>query len=139
PGAWLRRLLAFLLTGLGALRPLLRLRTLAEGGAWGLGAWLLTSLAFMGLCMAMGLALPWQAALGIYPLAMLVGALSFVPGGVGTTEAAIVLMLRRFEVDLDQAVAAAIAIRLVTLWFAVLVGMLAMASLERSRALRPAS
>ena len=61
---------------------------------------------------------------------MLIGALSFVPGGVGTTEAAIVVMLGANGVSADTALAVAIGIRLVSLWLAVLVGMLAMAALE---------
>lgn len=61
---------------------------------------------------------------------MLIGALSFVPGGVGTTEAAIVLMLGATGVPMETALTVAIGIRLVSLWLAVLVGMLAMLALE---------
>ncbi|MGB0400245.1 lysylphosphatidylglycerol synthase domain-containing protein, partial [Stenotrophomonas sp.] len=76
--------------------------------------------------------------LGIYPLAMLIGALSLVPGGVGTTEAAIVLMLGASGVEVDAALTVAIGIRLVSLWLAVIVGMLAMARLELAARPRPA-
>jgi uncharacterized protein (TIRG00374 family) len=74
--------------------------------------------------------MPWQYAVAIYPLAMLIGALSFVPGGVGTTEAAIVLMLTAAGAGVEAALAVAIGIRLVSLWLAVAVGMLAMSVLE---------
>mgnify|MGYP003689249353 FL=1 len=76
--------------------------------------------------------------LSIYPLAMLIGALSLVPGGVGTTEAAIVLMLGASGVEVDAALTVAIGIRLVSLWLAVIVGMLAMARLELAARPRPA-
>ncbi len=130
PGTQLRRLGHFLVSGAGALGPLLRARLLLPASLQGAAAWLLTAAAFDLLCQALGIALPWPLALGIYPLAMLVGALSFVPGGVGTTEAAIVLMLAATGVPTDIALTVAIGIRLVSLWLAVLVGMLAMLALE---------
>jgi uncharacterized protein (TIRG00374 family) len=78
----------------------------------------------------MGLQLDPIVAFGIYPLAMLVGALSFVPGGVGTTELAIVLMLDRLGIATADAIAVAVAARLVTLWYAIVVGALAMLRAE---------
>ncbi|WP_258286978.1 lysylphosphatidylglycerol synthase transmembrane domain-containing protein [Stenotrophomonas maltophilia] len=130
PGQPVRRLARFLVAGTTPLRPLLRPGLTAASTACGLAAWLLTSAAFAWLCYALGIVLPWQYALAIYPLAMLIGALSFVPGGVGTTEAAIVLMLAASGADLDTALAAAIGIRLASLWLAVAVGMAATVALE---------
>lgn len=130
PGQRLRRLCAFLLDGICALRPLLRPGLTIASTAHGAAAWLLTAVAFAWLCQSLGIVLTWQHALAIYPLAMLVGALSFVPGGVGTTEAAIVMMLASVGAGLDEALAAAIGIRLASLWLAVVVGMMAMAGLE---------
>ncbi|MBA0289532.1 UPF0104 family protein [Stenotrophomonas maltophilia] len=130
PGQPVRRLARFLVAGTTSLRPLLRPGLTAASTACGLAAWLLTSAAFAWLCYALGIVLPWQYALAIYPLAMLIGALSFVPGGVGTTEAAIVLMLAASGADLDTALAAAIGIRLASLWLAVAVGMAAAVALE---------
>lgn len=109
------------------------------GIAFGAPAWLLTSLAFLLVCAALGIVLPWPLALGIYPLAMLVGAFSFLPGGIGATEAAIVLMLQGLGVPLDLAAAAAIGSRLASLWFAMAVGLICVALLEtRWRAPQPA-
>ena len=109
------------------------------GMAFGAPAWLLTSLAFLLVCAALGITLPWPLALGIYPLAMLVGAFSFLPGGIGATEAAIVLMLQGLGVPLDLAAAAAIGSRLASLWFAMAVGLVCVALLEtRWRAPLPA-
>lgn len=130
PGASLRRLTHFLLAGASALRPLLTPGLTLSSTLYGATAWLLTAAAFAWLCHALGIALPWQYAVAIYPLAMLIGALSFVPGGVGTTEAAIVLMLTAAGAAVDIALAVAIGIRLASLWLAVAVGMLAMSVLE---------
>lgn len=130
PTAVLQRLGHFLIDGASAIGPLIHRATLVPGIALGGLAWLLTAVAFTLLCHCVEIELPWQLALGIYPLAMLIGALSFIPGGVGTTEAAIVLMLHATGVDTDLALAVAIGIRLVSMWLAVLVGMLAVAGLE---------
>ncbi|MCF5922910.1 flippase-like domain-containing protein, partial [Xanthomonas perforans] len=93
-------------------------------------AWGLTSAVFVSLCVGMGLQLEPTVALGIYPLAMLIGALSFVPGGVGSTELAIVLMLNRLGISTADAIAVAVAARLVTLWYAILVGAMSMLAAE---------
>ena len=130
PGAPVRRLAGFLLRGADELGAFLGFQTGLLGLSTGAIAWLLTSLVFVAVVHAMGVELPWPVALGIYPLAMLVGALSFVPGGVGTTELAIVLMLKQLGIETGAAMAAAVGVRLVTLWFAVAIGMLALLMLE---------
>ncbi|WP_233614781.1 MULTISPECIES: lysylphosphatidylglycerol synthase transmembrane domain-containing protein [unclassified Stenotrophomonas] len=130
PGAPLKRLLTFLVEGLITAGPLWKPNAALPGLAWGTLAWLVTAVAFAMLCAAVGLDLDWHQALGIYPIAMLAGAVSFIPGGVGTTEAAIVLMLTRTGASLEAALAVAVGIRLTSLWLAVVVGMLAMTNLE---------
>ncbi|GAB3048172.1 lysylphosphatidylglycerol synthase transmembrane domain-containing protein [Stenotrophomonas tumulicola] len=130
PGAPVRRVARFLIDGGTALRPLFRARLLLGSLSWGAAAWLLTAAAFAWLCHTSGITAHWPLLLGIYPLAILIGALSFVPGGVGTTEAAIVLMLVACGVGADAALAIAVGIRLASLWLAVLVGMLSMTTLE---------
>jgi len=57
---------------------------------------------------------------------MLVGALSFLPGGLGGAEATMVALLILNHVDQPQSVAATILIRLATLWFAVVLGVIAL-------------
>lgn len=131
PGRWMRAAGELLTGGLGAMAPYWRPAPTAVGLGLGATAWLLTSVCFLGLCRALGLDLPLSG-LGIYPLAMLVGALSFVPGGIGTTEAAVVLLLKAYGADNGTALTAAIGIRLATLWFAVVVGLLSAALLEIS-------
>lgn len=96
----------------------------------GLCAWLLTALSFVIVLHGLGIAVPISRALGIYPLAMLVGAASMLPGGLGTTEAAIVAQLQLQDVPMDLALAVAVVIRLGTLWFAVLVGGFSVLMLE---------
>jgi uncharacterized protein (TIRG00374 family) len=65
----------------------------------------------------------WFAALSIYPIATLAGALSILPGGIGSTEAAIVAQLTYYDAPLVSAGIAAISIRIATIWFAILFGL----------------
>jgi uncharacterized protein (TIRG00374 family) len=61
----------------------------------------------------------------IYASTTIVGALSFLPGGLGVTEGAMTMLLVRGAVGLDGAAAfdATLLTRLATLWFAVLLGL----------------
>ncbi|PPU94129.1 lysylphosphatidylglycerol synthase transmembrane domain-containing protein [Xanthomonas albilineans] len=130
PGRWLRRVAQFAVFAATELRACLGTDQCVRSLIAGTAAWGLTSAVFVGLCNGLGLQLEPIVAFGIYPLAMLIGALSFVPGGVGTTELAIVLMLNRLGVAPPDAIAVAVAARLVTLWYAVGVGALALCITE---------
>jgi uncharacterized membrane protein YbhN (UPF0104 family) len=96
----------------------------------GVAAWTLTALALTTVLEALGGSLPLLQALAAYPLAMLVGAASMLPGGIGPTEAALVVVLTRAGLALPAAASAALAVRLATLWFAVATGAAALAWLE---------
>jgi uncharacterized protein (TIRG00374 family) len=62
--------------------------------------------------------------IGIYNASILAGAISFIPGGIGATEAAITLLLVSIGMDLPLAVLASIICRGMTLWLAVSVGLI---------------
>ena len=57
---------------------------------------------------------------------MLAGALSFLPGGLGGAEAIMISLLVLKGMTMPAAIAATVFIRLATLWFAVLIGLLAL-------------
>ncbi len=69
--------------------------------------------------------------IGIYNISILAGAASFIPGGIGATEAAISLLLIGIGMDSSLAVVASILCRAMTLWVAVGVGMVAMFILSK--------
>jgi uncharacterized protein (TIRG00374 family) len=71
-------------------------------------------------------------AVGIYSISVLVGALSFIPGGLGSTEAVMILLLKVVGADTPTAIAACLICRLTTLWFAVILGGTSLVSLEVS-------
>ena len=139
--------LARRLEALGQRRGAAALQALAQGFAgsaiWlrpidlllsaGLGviAWGGTALGFVHLLHRLGVnTLPQAEALAIYPLAMLAGAASMMPGGIGSTEAAIVALLAASGVPLAIGLLAAVGIRLATLWFAILCGLASAVVLE---------
>ncbi len=128
---WISRPASTLLGGIARFHSMLEPALIFRSLAIGTLAWLLPSVAFTALCASMGLDLPLAAALGIYPAAMLVGALSFIPGGIGTTEAAIVALLASAGVAVPDAFVVAIGIRLSTLWFATLMGGSCVAMLDK--------
>ena len=105
---------------------LFKLPMLLQGMALGLFAWGAEGVAFYYIMHVLGSDMPLQVALFIYAFSMLVGALSFLPGGLGGTEATMVALLMLNNVAQPQAVAATVLIRLATLWFAVALGVIAL-------------
>lgn len=83
----------------------------------------LQGLVFAGLCQTLGVDLPLLRAIEIFVSATLLGAASGLPGGLGAMEVALVAQLMTQGASSALAIAAAIATRLVTLWFGVLIGL----------------
>jgi uncharacterized protein (TIRG00374 family) len=96
----------------------------------GLAAWGITSYAFVWLLKDLAVSISTLSAFSIYPLAMLAGAASMLPGGVGSTELTIVILLGFYGVASTTAVLAAVGIRFATIWFSVLAGFICMGFLE---------
>jgi uncharacterized membrane protein YbhN (UPF0104 family) len=93
--------------------------------AWGLGA-----LSFVWLLAQLDVRLPFGIALAVYPTAMLAGAASMLPGGIGTTEVTIAALLALNAVPIGTGALAAVAIRVSGLWFSVVCGLVAIGLLE---------
>ena len=112
-----------------------RLPALLYGIALGVVAWGAEGVAFYYIMHVLGSDLSLPTALFIYAFSILVGALSFLPGGLGGTEATMVTLLIVNNVAQPQAVAATVLIRLATLWFAVALGVFALTLPERKKPL----
>jgi uncharacterized protein (TIRG00374 family) len=69
--------------------------------------------------------LPLATGVGIYAIAVLVGAVSFLPGGLGSTEAAMTALLATQGYALPDALLVTIVCRVLTLWLAVVIGWIA--------------
>lgn len=87
-----------------------------------LAAWTAEAFAFYLILHWMGLQVALSFALFVYAIAMLAGALSFMPGGLGGAEAMMAGLLIWKGAGSSEAIAATVLIRLTTLWFAVAIG-----------------
>jgi uncharacterized protein (TIRG00374 family) len=90
-------------------------------------AWFSECLAFEYVMRGVGTPVPLLLCIFIYSLMTVAGALAFVPGGLGITEGGMALLLGKLGgVARPQAVTATLITRVLTLWFAVLLGVLAL-------------
>jgi len=94
------------------------LLTLVAWTAQGLATWL--------ICRELGYAIDPLLATGFYALAMVGGALSMLPAGLGGTEALLTGLLALHGAPLATALAITVLVRLFTLWLAVAIGALAL-------------
>lgn len=124
------KLLGKIHEGLQGSRALLTPGNLLTGLGAGLLAWAISALAFAWLLHHLGLNIPLATALPMYPLAMLVGAASMIPGGLGSTEATLTTLLLAEGAPLQAAALAVIGIRLAFLWVSIVVGFIAFGALE---------
>jgi len=120
---------------------LLRSGPLYAGVVLALIAWGAEGVAFHVILQNLDVETSLGLAVGIYSVSVLAGALSFIPGGLGSTEAVMVLLLTLVGVNTPAAIAATLICRLATLWFAVIIGGAVLAALEfnTNAAGRPAS
>ena len=124
PNGKIKTTFGHLLLLLNSARELLVLKKLIPGLLLGFIAWSIQGIAFYFILQKMGVNLDLSICMSIYAISLLAGAISFVPGGIGTTEAVMGLLLLQFNVDPALAVAAPIISRISTLWFAVCLGLL---------------
>ena len=104
--------------------------------ALGLVGWSAEGWSFHLLLNILGADISLPQAVAIFTFATLAGGLTGAPGGVGGAEAAMVALLTLDGVPLETAVPATAVIRLTTLWFAILIGLIAFPVAERSSARR---
>lgn len=110
---------------------ILRPRRLLPGLVVGVLSWGAEGWGLYLLVHSMGLDLTPQQAIGVFAMAALAGAaLVFMPGGLGGAEAALTALLLALGAPLATALAATLLCRMATLWFAVALGMIAVAVLE---------
>jgi len=105
-------------------------RPLYAGLALGLIAWAAEGVSVYLIAQRLDLSLALETAIGIYAVSMLVGALSFVPGGLGSTEAAMTLLLKLVGIAASTAIGVVLIARIATLWFAVALGLCCLAILQ---------
>lgn len=124
---WLEmsRFFKFLANVLESCGSWIKLPPMIIGLTIGVAAWSVTSFSFVYLLDQLNIQIPWLDAFSMYPIAMLTGAASMIPGGFGSTEASIVMQLNWHSVDTATGLVVAVVIRLGTLWLSIFSGLLA--------------
>lgn len=100
----------------------------------GILAWAAEGFALYLIAKFMGISLTVVIAMSIYAVSTLIGALSFLPGGLGGTEAVMGLLLALAGANSSAAIAVTLLCRLTTLWFAVLIGSTTILGLQLHKA-----
>ncbi len=109
-----------------AFRSCFRPSTLLYGTFLGVVAWAAEGIAFYYLLVLLNADIGVLPALFIYAFSLVIGAITFLPGGLGGVEVAMLQLLLIRGVPAYDAVAVTIVIRLTTLWFSVLLGLIAL-------------
>jgi uncharacterized protein (TIRG00374 family) len=129
----LRRWKGPLSTSREGLRTLTMPRAMVVAVALGGLAWLSEGVALWVILQGLNADVGLLQALPIYAAATLIGAISTLPGGLVGTEGTMLALLQRVGVGPSPAAAATLLVRLVTLWFAVGIGVAALGFFHRFR------
>lgn len=113
-----------LTTMMDAVQALLRPRPFLTGTFLALAAWSCEASAFHFLSGRLGVHSTPLVSFSIYGLAILAGALSMLPGGIGTTDVAMGFLLTRLGTPASIAAVDVVLFRLCTIWLFSLVGVL---------------
>jgi len=116
---------------LAGLSRLLSPRTGAGPLAVSVLAWFCEAAGMWVVCRTLAPEVDLAAAVFIYAAGTLVGSLSFLPGGLGGTEAVLIALLGVLGVAVAPATAIAFIVRLATLWLAVVLGLAVFAAFRR--------
>lgn len=116
--------------GLSGCRSWLTLSDIGMSLGIGFVAWGVLALAFVYLCRFLGIPMSLEMGVPVYPISMLAGAASMIPGGLASTESTIIAILISHGSDFSKAVLAAVGIRLATLWFSICCGLVSVSYLE---------
>lgn len=107
------------------------MRSMAELSHWrtygltlvpSVAGWAAEGFAFYLLLRFFGADVSASNAIFVFSFSMIVGAISMLPGGLGSTEVTAVVLLTALGVDIDAAVASTALVRITTFWFAVAIG-----------------
>jgi uncharacterized protein (TIRG00374 family) len=130
---FLRRWSRALRASYAEIRRLMAVRVVLVALFLGVAAWFSEGLALWVILRGLDADTSLMRTLPIYAAATLVGAVSALPGGLVGTEGSMVALLQQSGVTRGAASAGTLVVRLATLWFAVALGLAALACLKKVR------
>ncbi len=107
-------------------KDLMTVKTFILGFLLSVIAWACESICMFIILFKMGLTVSPLQANFVYCFGQIVGALSMLPGGIGGAEASMAGLMTYLGVGYSKAVPAIMLLRVATLWFAILVGIIFM-------------
>ena len=121
---------SFLTTSTDSFRRLYSPRPLVVAMLLSLLAWFAEGCGLWLVLRGLDASLPLGEAVSIYCVATVLGAITMLPGGLVGTEVGMVALLRQRELTSIQASTATFIIRICTLWFAVVIGLVALMAVQ---------
>lgn len=125
------RLFATIRRAAGALEIFSRIQVSAVATPLGVLGWCAEAFAFYLLLGWLGADVSIAFAFAVFFFSMLTGGATGLPGGIGGAEAGMIAALTLHGIPLEIALPATAVIRITTLWFAILIGMLILPAVER--------
>jgi len=125
-----RRWKPFLSTSGQAFQQILSLKVMLVALILGSLAWFAEGVAFWVVLRVLGSSLDVLTSVSIYASAILIGAVTMLPGGLVSTEGSMLGLLLRTGLSNSVAAPAVLIIRISTLWFGVALGLLALLYLQ---------
>ncbi len=121
-----------------SMRALLGVRVLGLAALMSVASWGMEGLAFAWILDAMGATSGPLIAIFLFSVTTILGAISFLPGGLGVTEGTLIggLLALGVLASRPDAVVATTLVRLATLWFGVGLGVVALAYFKRRQRAR---
>lgn len=129
----LRRWKSELLNSQDSLKLLAAPRVMLAAVALGAVAWFSEGMALWVILQGLDSPLAIYQVMPIYAASTLVGAITAIPGGLGGTEGSMVVLMQQSGLARDVASAGTLLVRVVTLFFAVLLGLAALVWVKRIR------
>jgi len=87
-------------------------------------AWLIESLAVFIIFLGFEIDISLPSVILIFTVSSIIGGLSMLPGGIGLTEGGMIGLLLLEGIDYTSAISVVIMVRIVTLWFSVIIGLI---------------
>lgn len=116
----------FFLETVRSFRSCFTTKVMATGLLLGVTAWIFEAMALMYLVHLLGYHISPMTAIFIYGFSLVIGGITLLPGGLGGAEVTMIQLLILQSIPAAIAVAVTLVIRLTSLWFAVLIGMIAL-------------
>lgn len=98
----------------------------AKSSGISLAGWILESMGVFLIFQGFGVDLNFETVTLIFLISSLIGAVSMLPGGLGLTEGGMIGLLLLQGIDYTEAFSVVLLVRIVTLWYSVILGLIAM-------------